>query len=226
MKDEIFDGFPADSTLRECTRAGCEALEVYWTEASYPARAVIVGEDEDDDDVFFILQGRARAATYTNNGKEVMLADLSCGESFGIFAAIDGGKRSVDVVALEPCRIARMSGAQFNQVLEEDTRVMRAFLKYLVGRLRALSSMMRQITTMNAEQRLIHELLRLAQERDDGTATINPLPTQQELATVIFSQRESVGRDMSELKRAGLISRNGRSLTINNLSALEARLSH
>jgi CRP-like cAMP-binding protein len=53
---------------------------------------------------------------------------------------------------------------------------------------------------------------------------IEPLPTQQELATLIFSQRESVGRDMSRLKDAGLIERKGRTLRITSLSRLKALL--
>jgi hypothetical protein len=60
------DRFPEGSTLHACGPDGCAALAKYWTEATYPARALIVSEDETDDDVFFILSGRARAATYTD----------------------------------------------------------------------------------------------------------------------------------------------------------------
>ena len=56
------------------------------------------------------------------------------------------------------------------------------------------------------------------------SAVIEPLPTQQQLATLIFSQRETVGRDMSRLKEAGLIDRNGRKLTIKSLLRLKAMI--
>lgn len=76
-----------------------------------------------------------------------------------------------------------------------------------------------------AEQRLISELLRLAEGRETGdTAVIEPLPTQQELATLLFLQREAIGRDMSKLKDAGLIDRKGRRLTIRSLAKLRALL--
>lgn len=228
MKQELFDSFPKGSTLKACGLGGCAALERYWTESRYPERALIVSEDEKDDDVYFILAGRARAATYTDNGKEVMLSELAQGDSFGIFAAIDGQPRSTNVVALEESRIARMTARHFNEVLDSDTRVMRAYLTYLVDRIRHLSSRMTDVTTLNAEQRLIAELMRMATPVSAGsdTAIVEPLPTQQELATVIFSQRESVGRDMSKLKEAGLIERSGRSLTIKSLRRLQERFSH
>ena len=58
----------------------------------------------------------------------------------------------------------------------------------------------------------------------DDSARIEPLPTQQEFAALLFSQREAIGRDMSRLKDAGLIERNGRSLLIKSVSGLRSRL--
>jgi len=220
------DKFPEDSTLHACGPDGCAALAKYWTEATYPARALIVSEDETDDDVFFILSGRARAATYTDSGKEVLMSELPPGESFGIFAAIDGQPRSTNVIAVEDARIARMSADHFNKVLYSHSGVTHAFVHYLVERIRHLSSRMTAVTTRNAEQRLIDELLRLAEGGMTGkdTAKIEPLPTQQDFATLLFSQREAIGRDMSKLKDAGLIERKGRSLQITSLARLKARL--
>lgn len=220
------DRFPEGTTLDMCGPDGCAALARYWTEATYPARALIVSEDETDDDVFFILSGRARAATYTDSGKEVFLSDLPPGESFGIFAAIDGQPRSTNVIAVDDARIARMSAEAFNKVLAGHPGVNRAFILYLVERIRDLSTRMTAVTTRNAEQRLIAELLHLAEAgmTGDDTARIEPLPTQQDFATLLFSQRETIGRDMSKLKDAGLIERKGRSLLIKSVSRLKARL--
>lgn len=218
--------FPKGSTLDLCGPAGCAALARYWSDAVYPPRSLIVSEDESDDDVFFILSGRARAATYTGSGREVLMSDLLPGESFGILAAIDGRPRSTNVVAVEESRIARMSALHFNEVLYSEAAVTRAYILYLVDRIRLLSTRITAVTTLNAEQRLIAELLRLAEGAETGhdTALIPAVPTQQELAILLSSQRESIGRDMSKLKQAGLIERRGRSLMIRSLSRLRARL--
>ena len=220
------DSFHEGSTLHACGPDGCAALAKYWTETTYPARALIVSEDETDDDVFFILSGRARAATYTDTGKEVLMSELPPGESFGIFAAIDGQPRSTNVIAINDARIARMSADHFNKVLYSHSDVTRAFIHYLVERIRHLSLRMTAVTTQDAEHRLIAELLRLSEDgmTGDDTALIEPLPTQQEFATLLFSQREAIGRDMSKLKEAGLIERKGRSLLIKSVAGLKARL--
>ena len=220
------DHFPEGSTLHACGPDGYAELAKYWAEATYPTRALIVSEDETDDDVFFILKGRARAATYTDSGKEVLLSELPPGESFGIFAAIDGQPRSTNVIAVDDARIARMSAENFNKVLYSHTDVTRAFIHYLVDRIRNLSTRMTEVTTLNAEQRLVAELLRLADAGmiDNDTAQIVALPTQQDLAILLFSQREAIGRDMSKLKDAGLIERKGRSLLILSVSRLKERI--
>ena len=226
-KSPSFPAFPKGTTLDVCGPEGVAELARHWRESRVPAHTLIVSEDETDDDVFFIIEGRARAAIYTNRGREVFLSDVQAGDAFGIFAAIDGQPRSTNVVAVEDCRIGRMSGTNFRKVLYGHTAVTRAFMLYMVDRMRSTSSRVTSVATLNAEQRLISELLRLAEGAETGedTALIENLPTQQELAVLTFAaHREAVGRDMSRLKREGLIERKGRSLLIKSLDALRARL--
>ena len=217
--------FPKGSTLYACGPEGCAALARHWTVSSFPARSVVVSENDTDDDVFFVIEGLARAATFTDNGREVLYSDLPRGEAFGIFAAIDGQPRSTNVFAKEPSRIARLSGNQFREVLYGNRKVNEAFMLYLVDRIRHLSSRMTEATTLSTEQRLCAQLLRMAERSGPDTGIIERLATQQELATLISSQRESVGREMSKLNDQGLIRREGRSLRILSLRGLEAKLS-
>lgn len=218
--------FPEGTTLHSCGPEGVAELAKHWRETRVPKHAMIVSEAEVDDDVFFILQGHARAATYTDQGREVFLSELPAGEAFGIFAAIDGQPRSTSVVTVEDSRVGRMSGSDFRKVLFGHPHVNRAFVLYLVDRMRALSSRFRSVASWSAEQRLVAELLRLAEAAYAGedTVVIDPVPSQQDLAVLIFTQREAVGRDMAKLKDAGLIERKGRALVIKSVSALQARL--
>src|SRR5690606_23084176 len=184
---------------------GCAALSRHWKTGSYRAGAMVLSESDTGDDVFFVLEGLARAATFTDHGREVFYSDLPTGEAFGIFAAIDGQPRSANVFAKSPSRIARLSARQFREVLYGNRQVSEAFMRYLVDRIRDLSSRMTEATTLSTEQRLCAQLLRMCAKTGDDTGLIEKLATQQELATLISSQRESVGREMSKLKDQGLI---------------------
>lgn len=217
--------FPPGSTLHACGRDACAELARKWTVGTFPARSVIVSESDTDDDVFFVLEGKARAATFTDHGREVLYSDLPRGEAFGLFAAIDGQPRSTNVFAKEPSRIARMSAARFREVLYGDRRVAEAFMRYLVDRIRDLSNRMAEATTLSTEQRLCAQLLRMCEKTGPDSGIIEKVATQQELATLISSQRESVGREMSKLTDQGLIRREGRALHLLSLERLEAKLS-
>lgn len=225
MPDTIQLQFPPGSTLHACGEEACAAIARHWKVSSYPEGAMVLSESDTGDDVFFVLEGLARAATFTDQGREVFYSDLPAGEAFGIFAAIDGQPRSANVIARIDSRIARISGNQFREVLYSDPRVSEAFMRYLVDRIRDLSSRMTEATTLSTEQRLCARLLRMCERMGADAGYIEKLPTQQELATLISSQRESVGREMSKLKDQGLIRREGRSLRILSLRGLEAKLS-
>ena len=224
MSDSAIGPFPAGSTLDACGPEGRAALAQHWTINSYCERAPIVGESDTDDDIFFVLEGRARAATFTDNGREMFYSDLPAGESFGIIAAIDGKPRSTNVFAREPSKIARMSAASFRHVFYSNRAVNEAFVTYMVQLIRHLSNRVTEATTLSTEQRLCAQLLRLCEADDDNQAVIANVPTQQELAVLISSQRESVGREMSKLKDQGLILRSGKSLTILDFERMNRKL--
>lgn len=225
MSDPESFSFPEGSTLEACGPGGRAALAKYWSVSSYTARAVIVSESDLDDDVFFVLDGHARAATFTDNGREMFYSDLPAGDSFGMFAAIDGKPRSTNVFAKEPSKIARMSAHNFKEVLYTNRDVNHAFMIYMINLIRHLSNRVTEATTLSTEQRLCAQLLRICEKSGPNQAFIEKLPTQQELAVLISSQRESVGREMSKLKDQGLVLREGKSLKILNLHGIETKLS-
>lgn len=133
-------------------------------------------------------------------------------ETFKIIASISK-ELGLSIVAVEESEILSPFTEDFMSFLRRSRTVER------------MRSFPTDVTLRKAEQRLISELLRLAEGRETGdTAVIEPLPTQQELATLLLSQREAIGRDMSKLKDAGLIERKGRSLLIKSLSRMRTRL--
>jgi hypothetical protein len=54
----------------------------------------IIDRDEDGNDVFFLVAGRARIVIYSETGREVSFDELEPGACVGELAAIDGAPRS------------------------------------------------------------------------------------------------------------------------------------
>jgi CRP-like cAMP-binding protein len=184
---------------------------------------VIIEPESVDRDVFFIASGRVRVVNFGPQGREVSYCDIEAGGSFGELAAIDGGPRSAQVQALDNVLAAALDARTFRQLVEEEPRFAMAVMNRLAGLVRASSTRILDISTLGAHNRVHAELLRLARlgEREDGTARIEPIPQQAELAARVSTVRETVARVMSDLTKRGILQRDKSALVITDIERLE-----
>ena len=77
-------------------------------ESTHQADQVIVMEQDWGESLFLLCDGLAKVRTYTADGDEVVMSLLGVGDVFGEMAALDGGIRSADVVALTPLRLVKL----------------------------------------------------------------------------------------------------------------------
>jgi CRP-like cAMP-binding protein len=174
------------------------------------------------DDVFFLTLGEVRVTIYSSHGRAVSFRELSAGEIFGEFPAIDGGARSASVEARTNCVVASMAGSVFRGLLAQEPGLAYALLPRLVRTIRALTVRVYEFSTLAVNNRIQAELLRLAKTgpRDGNTARIVPAPTHVEIASRISTHREAVTRELNRLSRLGLIERHGGTLLVNDVDRL------
>lgn len=189
----------------------------------FGADQIILGYHEDSTDIFFVAEGKVRVSIYAMSGKEVTFRDIDAGEFFGEFAAIDGKPRSANVVAVTDALVAVMSGLVLWEVLEEHPPVAAFLLKHVTAKARALSERVYEYSALSVRNRIHAELLRSARRDlgEDNKAVISPAPTHAEIASRVGTHREAVSRELSVLARDGLIERQGRTLLIHDMVALE-----
>lgn len=187
----------------------------------------IVNYLDSSDNVFFITEGEARVTIYSLSGKAVSFRELSAGEMFGEFPAIDQGPRSASVEARTECLVAYMPAAEFLQLLRKEWAVTQALLRKLVMTIRALTSRVYEFSTLAVNNRIQAELLRLANLAPQGgnAARIVPAPTHVEIASRVSTHREAVTRELNRLSRMGLIERRGGTLLVKDLDKL-AKMVH
>ena len=174
------------------------------------AREVLVHVDDPVDDVYFVLAGLLRVSIVSEDGREVIYREFLPGDVIGDMAAIDGGERSADVVALSDSSLAAMTRKDFTELLSTHPLVAMAELKRLTAGMRDLTTRVFEILTQAAEDRLKAELIRLADDHN----IIEVLPNQTEIAGRIGSHREAISRMLNGFERKGWIRREGRTLTI------------
>ncbi len=119
---------------------------VPYSKESFKAQDVILGEEEDSQDVYFILEGEVQVSTTLgemghNLEKFVPgLARLAKGDFFGELSMIDGEPRSTQVTAETDCEIVKVDGPQMiafmDRFPEKGYFVLRELFMNLVLRMR------------------------------------------------------------------------------------------
>lgn len=215
--------YPEDTLLGEIDPATRTAVESIWTVTKYRAGQTILGAEETTLDVLFLLEGSVRVANFSDKGREVSFSAVDEGDCFGEFAVIDGAPRSASVVAMNNCKVARVSDAQFMTLLHEHPDMCLSLMRNLVGKLRELTRRVSDFTALRADDRIRQEVIRLFQDakEGDGSADLVKPPTQSELAAFVFTNREAVAREIGRMKKAGLVQRRGRGLFAKSVAALE-----
>lgn len=211
---EIFKGLEP----REIERL---SQRVNWR--NYKAHQQIIGHQEISNEVYFMVSGTVRVILFSSAGKEVAFRDISAGECFGEFAAIDGAPRSANVIALTDVMIGSVPAESFCSILQEYPAASMALLTYLTRLVRSLSERIFEFSTLAVKNRIHSELMRLARDHieDNNTARLAPAPTHADIASRISTHREAVTRELNELTKSGLLKRDGRTLIVTDVTELE-----
>lgn len=214
-------GAPFLETLDEPTMA---LLKRRWLRKRWMRGETILVHGETGADVYFVVEGMARASVMSEDGKSVSYTEFVAGDIFGEFAAIDQAPRSTDVVAVTDMTVARLPGAAFRGLVEEDPGFTWALLRHFADVSRQMNQRVYEFSTLLVRERLVRELVRLARigTPEGASIVVAPAPTHQELAARISTHREAVSREMSRLSKMGLVRRISGTLVIPEIERLRA----
>jgi CRP-like cAMP-binding protein len=185
--------------------------------------AVMLREGEEPTRVLVLTDGRAKAVTFTEDGKEVVLGFMGPGELLGELATIENKPRSATVVALEPVETLALAASDFWALLDEHPRIWIVVHKILIRRLRLADLQRKEFTSSNTLGRVSRRLVELSdvhgrQETDGVTITL-PL-SQEELAGWTGASREAVTKALRTLRDLGWIETGRRSISVRDREAL------
>lgn len=174
----------------------------------YPAGIKMIHPQNTGPEVYFIISGSIRICILSSCGKEVQFEDLSAGQMFGEIAAIDGGERTSDCIALSDTTIAIMSQSDFLNALDTYTGFNRYITKRLTKMLRRHMKRVIEFSTHTVRDRVRFEVLRIALSSDTQTPEgiiISQPPTHADIASRISTHREAVTRELKLLEKSGVV---------------------
>ncbi|MFL5294784.1 MAG: Crp/Fnr family transcriptional regulator [Phenylobacterium sp.] len=163
------------------------------------AGAYLCQKGEPGDAAYVVLEGEIEVRTSSAEGREVRYAGFGPSSVIGEMAALDGGPRSTDMVAVRRTRIWRLPRAALVEALLAEPAAAVALLGELAGRLRAANLALEAMRTMDLGGRLAQLLLGMTTERP-----LVPM-TQTEIARRLSASREKVNRKLNGWAHEGWV---------------------
>ncbi len=179
----------------------------------FPGRKQIFAQGDESDCLYIILSGRVKISSYSDAGKETVLAFMGENEVLGEMGVFDGGERSATASALQETRALRLYRRDVLDFLERNHGVALQIISALCKRIRHTNFLLEDIATLPAAPRLARALLRLGEtygHRDaDGALHIDMKLSQGNLGAHAGMMRENVNRQLKLWESEGLIRQEG-----------------
>lgn len=182
----------------------------------YAKHQDVILKGDTTTDLQFLMYGRLMVLDVAQNGQEVALHIVKPGECFGELSALDGKPRAASLKTMENSLVGSLPREGFMELLDRAPQVGKMLLERFAAVIRA-NNQQRVILSINNVQRRVAALLMSHSNQADSsgkTLVIQRLPTQQELAAMANTTRESVSRVINALIEQGLVVKQGRELRI------------
>ena len=161
------------------------------------AGTVVVSAEESGDSMFVIASGKVKVVLYGQTGREIILSILKGGDFFGEMSLFDRQPRSANVVAVAETQLLALDRDAFHKRHADE----------VIGNLALLDVYARVA-------RVLRELALKQGEQVEGGILIRERPTQQEIAGLVGTSRETVSRALSEFTKRGLLEVEGKQVLV------------
>jgi CRP/FNR family transcriptional regulator len=205
-----------------------EALVAVARTRVYGKHEWIVREKDPGDTFFLVTKGSVAVCRVTQDGRETILSVLPAGSFFGEMSILDSSLRSASIKAMTEVEVAAIARADFLDFLGRNAHIGRTLVLELAERLRAANTLIASTTTQDIRARVASLLLslieRFGEPAVNGTR-ISLRLTNQEMANMIGTTRETVNRTLNRLWDEKLIDMRSANVVVVDPAGLRALLS-
>lgn len=193
----------------------------------YPKHSVLVYEGDPGDALFIVVNGNVAVTRVSNDGKETILTILREGDFFGEMGVLDASPRSATIKALGDVEVAILSRKDFLDMLARSAQMSLRLVLTLSSRLRATNQAIQAASYQDIRTRLASLLINLEKnfgERVEGGTRLTLRLTNQEMANMIGTTRETVNRMLNRFWDEKLIDMRTANVVITDHDKLQAIL--
>ena len=208
--------------LQMLTPGEFETLVSFGRETLYSQGDILICQGDLHDGIHFILSGRVRSFYVSQSGREITLAYWPKGHFVGAPQILGGGEHMWTSIAVEPTTGLWLSGATLKDIIRRTPNLAIALIEGLAYKGMCYAALLQIMGTQSKTSRLGHLLLTMAApvKGRPNRAIVRQQVTQEELANLIGSSRQSISFSLDKFEKLRLINRDGDRITISDVSGL------
>ena len=192
------------------------------TTITYPKRAVIVAQGEENPNIFYIVRGLVEYTNVSENGSENILEILGPGNMLNLQPVFGHNPSIASFAALSECVIASAAKSEILQVMHENNELASEMLEemaFIIGGLNrrlAMGVERSDIRTLCVIQMIATIHQSVYKEKDPIYIRLS----QSDLARIVQATRVTISKILAELKRKGVIETDYGGISITNMELL------
>jgi CRP-like cAMP-binding protein len=175
------------------------------------------------DGFYCVISGRIRVSNFTVEGKELVLTWIQPGNWFGEISLLDGQTRTHDTHAEDTTILLKVPKLAFEQLFKEHQDWSQHIMRLLCQRVRATFSLIDETGCLSLKGQLCKRLSLMYQglEEQRQTKIIELAISQDTLAQLIHSSRQTVNKILQSLRAEKIINLQYGKIIILDKNALE-----
>jgi len=185
---------------------------------------ILFTEGEPAEAMYIVRSGQVKIFKLSPDGREQVLRLAGAGECFNEVPVFDDGPNPANVQAVEPSLLWAIRRTDMRRLVEEHPAIAIGFLKAFAGKLRYFTRKVEDLSFRSVTSRVAKLLLEIAEDDGRGGLRLRQQFTQQEMAAVVGTAREMIGRAFKALEKEGAIRLDRHRVVIVSKSALARML--
>lgn len=175
------------------------------------------------DGFYCVLSGRIRVSNFSVEGKELVLTWIQPGNWFGEISLIDGQPRTHDGHAEDTTTLLKITKSAFEKMFNDHQDWSQHLMRLLCQRVRATFTLLDETGCLSLKGQLCKRLSLLHKGLEEQQDTLaNELTISQDaLAQLIHSSRQTVNKILKSLQKENVINIKYGKIIILDKSALE-----
>jgi CRP/FNR family cyclic AMP-dependent transcriptional regulator len=176
-------------------------LEAIGQERSVAKNSIVINEGDDTDCLYIVLKGKAHALRSDESGRQFIVNRFGPYDYFGEMSFFDRNSRCATVITREKCVLMILPRKAFFDFAAKHPEIYGNLIRALLEKLRKATQQIEELAFLDVYGRLARFLI----ENQNADGVIEEKLTQQELADMVGSSRETVNRIFNELVGGGFI---------------------